>query len=101
MIFKLIFDDKQEYAQAKSQLHLLQEYHKEYEGFEDILEVVEISEEEAKTIMLSNNEYNPDLPIDDEFNYPEFSLYDTVVGDDFIIVGSTEGGFKSLMQQGQ
>ena len=37
--------------------------------------------------MLSNNEYNPDLPIDDEFNYPEFSLYDTVVGDDFVIVG--------------
>ena len=90
MIFKLIFDEKQEYAQAKSQLHLLQEYHKEYDGFEDILEVVEISEEEAKTIMLSNNEYNPDLPIDDEFNYPEFSLYDTVVGDDFVIVGSTD-----------
>lgn len=90
MIFKLIFEEKKEYVQAKSQLHLLQEYHKEYEGFEDILEVVEISDEEAKTIMLSNNEYNPDLPIDDEFNYPEFSLYDTVVGDDFVIVGSTE-----------
>ena len=40
--------------------------------------------------MLSKNEYNPDLPIDDEFNYPEFSLYDTVVGDDFVIVGSTD-----------
>ena len=89
MIFKLIFDDKQEYAQAKSQLHLLQEYHKEYEGFEDILEVVEISEEEAKTIMLSNNEYNPELPEDDD-NFKEFSLYDTVVGDDFVIVGSAE-----------
>ena len=25
-----------------------------------------------------------------EFNYPEFSLYDTVVGDDFVVVGSTE-----------
>lgn len=89
MIFKLIFDDKQEYAQAKSQLHLLQEYHKEYEGFEDILEVVEISEEEAKTIMLSNNEYNPDLPESDD-NSKAFSLYDTVVGDDFVIVGSTD-----------
>jgi len=89
MIFKLIFDDKQEYAQAKSQLHLLQEYHKEYEGFEDILEVIEISEEEAKTIMLSNNEYNPELPEDDD-NFKEFSLYDTVVGDDFTIVGSTD-----------
>jgi hypothetical protein len=89
MIFKLIFDDKQEYAQAKSQLHLLKEYHKEYEGFEDILEVVEISDEEAKTIMLSNNEYNPELPEDDD-NFKEFSLYDTVVGDDFTIVGSTD-----------
>lgn len=90
MIFKLIFSNKTEYAQAKSQLHLLQEYSKEYEYFEDILEVIEISEEEAKKIMLSNNEYDSDLPIDDEFNYPEFSLYDSVVGDDFVIVGSTE-----------
>lgn len=89
MIFKLIFDDRQEYAQAKSQLHLLQEYHKEYGGFEDILEVIEISEEEAKTIMLYNNEYNPDLPESDD-NFKEFSLYDTVVGDDFAVVGSTE-----------
>ena len=90
MIFKLIFSDKTEYAQAKSQLHLLQEWNNEYDDFYDIQEVIEVSEEEAKTIMLSNNEYDPDLPIDDEFNYPEFSLYDSVVGDDFVIVGSTE-----------
>lgn len=89
MIFKLIFEDKQEYAQAKSQLHLLQEWNKEYDDFEDILEVIEISEEEAKTIMLSNNEYNSELPEDDD-NFKEFSLYDTVVGDDFAVVGSTE-----------
>ena len=84
MIFKLIFDDKQEYAQAKSQLHLLQEYDKEYEGFEDILEVVEISGEEAKEIMLKNT----DLSTFEEC--PEFSLFDIVCGDDFAIVGSTE-----------
>lgn len=89
MIFKLIFDDKQEYAQAKSQLHLLQEWNKEFDDFDDILEVVEISEEDAKTIMLSNNEYNSELPEDDD-NFKEFSLYDTVVGDDFAVVGSTE-----------
>ena len=52
--------------------------------------LVVISEDEAKIIMLTNNEYDPELPIDDEFNYPEFSLYDTVVGDDFVVVGSTE-----------
>lgn len=89
MIFKLIFEDKQEYAQAKSQLHLLQEWNKEYDDFEDILEVIEISKEEAKKIMLSNNEYNPELPEGDD-NFKEFSLYDTVVGDDFSVVGSTE-----------
>lgn len=90
MIFKLIFSYKQEYAQAKSQLHLLQEWNKEYDDLDDILEVIEISEDEAKTIILSNNEYDPELPIDDEFNYPEFSLYDTVVGGYFSVVGSTE-----------
>lgn len=90
MIFKLIFSDKTEYAQAKSHLHLLQKWNEEYDDFDDILEVIKISEDEAKKIMLSNNEYDPELPIDDEFNYPEFSLYDTVVGDDFCVVGSTE-----------
>ena len=39
--------------------------------------------------MISNNEYNPDLPESDD-NFKEFSLYDMVVGDDFIIVGSTD-----------
>lgn len=89
MIFKLKFLDKTEYAQAKSRLHLLQQYHREYDDVEEIEEVVEISDEEAKTIMLSNNEYNPELPESDD-NFKEFSLYDTVVGDDFIVVGSTE-----------
>ena len=48
-----------------------------------------IDDEVAKTIMISNNEYNPDLPESDD-NFKEFSLYDMVVGDDFIIVGSTD-----------
>mgnify|MGYP003584603364 FL=1 len=90
MIFKLILDDRQEYVQAKSQLNLLQEYEDHYGDIQDIKEVIEISEEQAKTVMLSNNEYNPDLPTDDEFNYPEISLYDAVVGDDFVIVDSTD-----------
>jgi hypothetical protein len=89
MIFKLFFEDKQEYAQAESQLDLLQNYNEEYGGIEDILEVIEISEEEAKTIMLSNNEYNSELP-EDDYNFKEVSLYDTVEGEDFVIVGSTE-----------
>lgn len=86
MIFKLIFEDKTEFCQAKSQLHLLQSYEKEYDGFQEIKEIVEISEEEAKTIMLSNSEYDETDPTDSA----EVSLFDQVVGDDFVIVGSTE-----------
>ena len=92
MIFKLEFEDRKEFAQAKNLKHLQEEYAKEY-GEEEVLKlksVTIIDDEVAKTIMLSNNEYNPDLPIDDEFNCPEFSLYDTVVGDDFVIIGSSE-----------
>lgn len=86
MIFKLKFADKTEFAQAKSQLHLLQSYHKELDGFEDIEEVEEISDEAAKTIMLTNTEYDENDPDD----MPEISLYDLVAGDDFEIVGSSE-----------
>lgn len=86
MIYKLIFDDKTEYCQAKSQLHLLQSYHKEYDGLLDINEVVEIPDEDAKTIMLKNSDYDETNPSDS----PEFSLYEFVVGDDFCIVGGTE-----------
>lgn len=89
MIFKLEFADKTEFAQAKSQLNLLQEWNKEFDDFDDILEVTEILEEEAKTIMLKNNEYNEELPEDDE-NFKEFSLYDASVGEDFCVIGSTE-----------
>jgi len=55
MIFKLTLPDRKEFAQAKSQLHLLQECSREYDDFLDIQEVVEISEEESKTIMLKDN----------------------------------------------
>lgn len=86
MIFELIFPYKKEYAQAKSQLHLLQEYNLEFDDFQEIAEVIEISEDDAKKIMLKNTEYDENDP-DDEI---EFSLWDSVVGDDFVIVGSTE-----------
>jgi len=86
MIFKLKFSDKTEFAQAKSQLHLLQQFNKEYDDFDDIEEVQEISNEEAKTIMLKNCDYNEEDPED----MAEFSLYSTSVGDEFLIIGSTE-----------
>ena len=89
MIFRLKFSDKTEFVQAKNQLHLLQNYQQEYGDFIDIEEVEEISDEEAKTIMLLNDEYNDELPESDE-NFKEFSLYDSVCGDYFTILGSTE-----------
>lgn len=89
MIFKLKFSDKTEFAQAKNMLHLLQNYQQEYDDFLDIEEVDEISEDEAKLIILSNTEFNDELAESDE-NIKDFSLYDLACGDDFLIIGSTE-----------
>ena len=86
MIFKLTFEDKTEFAQAKNQLHLLQSYEADYEGFQDIEEVEEISNEEAKIIKLKN----PDYDENDANDFSEYALYDLVMGNDFKIIGSTE-----------
>lgn len=86
MIFKLKFEDKTEFLTAKNQLHLLQSYEDEFYGFQEIEEVTEISEEEAKNIMLKNTDYDENDPEDLE----EISLYDSAVGDDFCLVGSSE-----------
>ena len=55
MIFKLKTKNCEMYAQAKSQLHLLQSYHQEYSDFMDIEEVTEVTDEQAKNILLINN----------------------------------------------
>lgn len=86
MIFKLVFDDRTEWCQAKNQLHLLQGYEKELDGFHDIQEVIEVSDEEAKVIMLKNTDYDESDPTD----IAEMSLFDSAVGEDFAILGSTE-----------
>jgi len=90
MIYKLTFKEDEnriDWCQAGSLLHLLQSYAEEYTDFQDIKEVVEISDEEAKTIMLQNTNYDENNPYEME---KEFSLFDTVSGDDFLVVGSTE-----------
>lgn len=88
MIYQLISSDKKEYAQAKSQLHLLKEYEREFGEISEIDEIIDISEEESKTIMLTNSEYDEDNP---ENDMPEnISLFDMVCGNDFCIIGSTE-----------
>lgn len=83
MIFELKFLEKTEFANAKSELHLLQEYYKEYgDDFLEIESIKIITDDEAKTIMLKSNE--PDL-ID------EISLYSCSSDDEFFnIIGSTE-----------
>ncbi len=86
MIFKLKFEDRTDFAQAKSELHLLQSYESEYGDFQEIIEVEEIEPNEAKLIMLKNVDYDESDPLDT----PEFSLYDQNNGTDFQILGSTE-----------
>jgi len=86
MIFKLKFDDRTEFAKAKDRTDLESSYNEDFGGFEEVTDVTEISEEEAKTIMLKNIDYDETDPDDS----PEFSLFDTVSGDDFCIVGSTD-----------
>ncbi len=86
MIYKLEFSDRKEYVQAKDKFHLAEEYINEYgiDEFFDVIRIINISEEEAKTIMIKN----VDSSTFDEC--PEFSLDTLVVGDDFVIVASTE-----------
>ena len=96
MIFKLNFSDKTEYVQDKSQLDLIRNYQSEMQfDIYDLNEITEISEEQAKKIMLSNNEYNNELPEDDD-NFKEFSLWNVSIGDDFCIIGSTEWDQQQL-----
>lgn len=86
MIFKLEFNDRTDFAQAKSELHLLQSYESEYSDFQEIIAVEEIEPNKAKEIMIKNLDYEESDPLD----APEFSLYDLNVGDDFAILGSTD-----------
>ncbi len=88
MIYKLTFDDGRiDWCTAKSQLHLLQEYNKEYDlSLQEIENLEEISEEDAKTTMLTNPDYDKTDPDD----MPEISVYDSAIGDEFAIIGSNE-----------
>ena len=89
MIYKLTFSDGRiDFCTAKDQLHLLQSYDSEFDlVLQDIEDIQEISEEESKTCMVRNNDFDIDNPDD----MPEqISLYDLAVGDDFAMIASTE-----------
>lgn len=87
MIFKLEYSGETMYCTAKNILHLFQSYSELHEGFEEMESVIKISEEEAKEIQLRNDEYDEENPQD----MPKYiSLFDSAVGDDFEIIGSSE-----------
>lgn len=88
MIFKLTFDDGRiDWCTAKDQLHLLKSYDADFDlSLQEIESIDQISDEEAKTIMVCNTEFdkdNPDMP-------EQICLYDLSVGEDFAIIASTE-----------
>lgn len=89
MIYKLTFDDARiDWCTAKDQLHLLKSYDKDFDlSLQELESIDEISEEEAKKIMVSNTEFDEDNPED----MPEqLSIWELAVGDDFCIIASTE-----------
>lgn len=71
-LFKIEFPERIEYAQAKSQAHLIEEYTKEYGNEEPLLSemITVISEEDSKKIMLKNTDESTSEEC------PEFSLWD-------------------------
>lgn len=89
MIYKLTFEDGRiDWCTAKNELHLLKSYDEDFDlKLQEIQELQSITDEEAKTIMVSNTEF-------DEENSDEMpeqiSLFDLAVGEDFAIIASTE-----------
>lgn len=90
MIFKLTFDDGRiDWCTAKDQLHLLKSYDSDFDlPLQEIESIDEISENEAKIIMVRNTEFDEDNPDDMP---EELSIWELATNDvDFKIVASTE-----------
>jgi hypothetical protein len=89
MIFKIIFDDNRtDWCTAKNILHLLKSYDDNYSlSIQNIESIDEISEEEAKNIMVKNSEFDEDNPNE----MPEqISIYELSVGEDFALIASSD-----------
>ena len=88
MIYKLTFEDGRiDWCTAKDQLDLLKSYDAEYDlVLQEIESLEEISEEEAKTIMINNTDYDETDPGDVE----TIPLFDLALGDEFCIIASTD-----------
>ncbi|MES2620189.1 MAG: hypothetical protein V4615_04985 [Bacteroidota bacterium] len=89
MIYRLIFDDGRiDWCTAKDQLHLLKSYDADFDlPLQEIESIDEISDDEAKTTMVRNTEFDEDNPGDMP---EEVSIYDLSVGEEFEIIASTE-----------
>lgn len=74
MLFRLKFEGGEEYCQAKDILHLLQSYEREYNGFQEILELEEVSEIEAKKIIVYDD-IEPKQIVGDVVETSLFDLY--------------------------
>lgn len=88
MIYKLTFEDfRIDWCTAKDPLHLLKSYDFEFDlSLQEVESLEEISEEESKTVMVRNMDFDEDMD-----NEPEqISLYDLAIGSDFAIIASTE-----------
>lgn len=89
MIYKITFEDGTiNWCTAKDELHLLKSYDADFDlPLQEVESLEEISEEEAKTIMVRNTEFDEDEPDDMP---EELSIWELAVGDDFCIIASTE-----------
>lgn len=90
MIYKITFEDGRiDWCTAKDQLQLLKAYDKDFDlSLQDIETIDEVSDEEAKTTMFLNYDYDEDFP---ELEPEQISLYDAAWDkNEFRIVASTE-----------
>lgn len=88
MIYKLTFNDGQiDWCTAKDQLDLVKSYDAEYGlSLQTIETLEEISDEESKSIMVTNTDYDEN----DTEDMPMMPLWNLVAGDDFCVIASTE-----------
>lgn len=88
MIYKIKFDDGRiDWCTAKNILHLIKSYDADFDlPIQEIDSIDEISDDEAKTIMVLNTGFDENDVEDKEY----LPLFDFAVGDSFAIIASTE-----------
>lgn len=86
MIFKLKFPEKTKFAKAKNVYDLQEKYSDKFgvNAWLEVILITTITNKEAKKIMFKNI----DTKTLEECS--EFSLYDIVVNNNFVIIDSTE-----------